>query len=358
MNGQNSNPSSVPDTEQIAKQRLPPGQQLVGAEKWPIVGEREPLPTEGLWQLEITGAVHRPLQLNLNELIALPQTRLKMDIHCVTRWSKYDVTFEGIALKHVLDLAGLKSDANFISFVANTERQHSTSLTVSQAIDHQTLLALSANGEPLLKKHGGPLRNVVPGKYFYKSVKWLHRIEILTEDRLGYWEAETGYHNHADPWKEERFMAPNIDRRTAAKLIANKSFANQDLRSLNASRMNLSQLDARSALLRNADFRYSDLTESNFQDANLSNARFRSALLSKSSFLRADLEGADFAGADLRNSDLTNASLFGASFCDVENGQILNPANMDKTTLIHPSQLENLTETQFQFVTTQLGLSE
>ena len=343
--------------------RLPPGQQLVGADKWPIVGERESLPTSGEWQLEIAGCVHQPLKFNLAELQALPATTIELDIHCVTRWSKYDVTFEGVTLRQLCDLAQPAQDARFVSFVANTERQHSTSLTLDDALTHDTLIAWSTNGTPLPAQHGGPLRSVVPRKYFYKSVKWLHRIELLQEDRLGYWEAETGYHNHADPWREERFMAPNIDRRTAAKLMESKSFAGWDLRSLNASKMDLAGLDAKSALLRNADFRDSLLSDADFEGANLSNAKFRNANLQNANFVNADLEGADFSGADLRNANLTDASLFGASFCVAtedsgESASISHPAILDQSTQIHPNQLENLTETQFRFVRHKLGLSD
>ena len=122
--------------------------------------------------------------------------------------------------------------------------------------------------------HGGPIRNIVPRKYFYKSVKWLEKIELLSEDRLGYWEADTGYHNLADPWKEQRYMASTIDRRTAAKLIESKDFSNRDLRSIDASNRNLDGLNASGASLRDASFEQCSLVGADFSNANLSNANF------------------------------------------------------------------------------------
>ena len=147
--------------------------------------------------------------------------------------------------------------------------------TLDTAIAQQTLIAIDVDGQPLPPDHGGPIRNLVPGRYFYKSVKWLEEIELLEQDRLGFWEAESGYHNLADPWQEQRYLAPTIDRREAAKLIDSKNFSQRDLRGIDASSRQLPGLMAAGAALRNADFSFSDLQGADFSEANLSNAHFR-----------------------------------------------------------------------------------
>ena len=328
--------------------RLPPGQQLVSPSKWPVIGERLPAQTGEPWELEISGEIATPTRWSLEQLRELPQTERTLDIHCVTRWSKYDVTFGGVLLSDLLEKVSPNAQARFASFIARSERSHSTSLPLDVALAHQTLIALSANGEPLPEGHGGPIRNIVPRKYFYKSVKWLTHIEILSEDRLGYWEAETGYHNGADPWQEERYMAPTVDRRTAARLIATLDFSGQDLRSIDASRRDLTNLNAEQALLRDANFENCQLTGSCFNGANLSNAHFRNANLQQARFVGADLEGADFTGADLRGADLSGCSLIGASFAvvDPHSDKLVSPAQLDSSTKIDPATLEPLTEAQ------------
>src|SRR5205085_4547294 len=138
---------------------------------------------------------------------------------------------------------------------ARSERGHSTSLPLADALALDTLVALTHEGAPLEPIHGGPVRTVVPERYFYKSVKWLERIELLAEDRLGYWEAEAGYHNNADPWLEQRYMAPNLDRLLVSSLLAARDFSNLDLRSIHAAGMDLRGLNARNSLLRDANLR-------------------------------------------------------------------------------------------------------
>ena len=211
---------------------LPPGQQLVAKGKWPIIGEREPLQTNEPWKLEITGLVETPLSYTLDELQTMSQTEMTLDIHCVTRWSKLGVRIRGILLEDLLSQSGLAEAAQFVSFVSRSARNHSTSLTIKDAYEHKTLIGLEVDGQALSPEHGGPFRNFVPGKYFYKSVKWLTKIELLAADRLGYWEAETGYHNGADPWKEQRYMVPTLDRRSVIRLIESRDFSGKDLRSI------------------------------------------------------------------------------------------------------------------------------
>lgn len=319
-----------------------------------MVGEKGPRHDSSPWSLSIKGLVGQERQWSISELTEMATDRLVTDIHCVTRWSKYDMEFRGIWLSTVLEWVQPDAKANFLSFVARSDRNHSTSLRLDEIAKLPAMLVVMANGEPLVTEHGGPLRMVVPGRYFYKSVKWLERIEVLAEDRLGYWEAETGYHNHADPWREERFLAPSLDKRTAAKLIASRDFSKRDLRSLDVSRRELVKLNARAALLRNANFCDAILDESDFSEANLSNAQFRRASLVAAQFVDSDLEGADFAGADLRGADLSGASFFGASFVGTEAGEPLE-AIFDDSTRISAKSLEGLTDDQLRFVESRLS---
>lgn len=342
---------------------LPANQALVGSGKWPVVGERKPRQSDEPWAVSVSGLVERDRVWALDELAALcggyEQT---VDIHCVTRWSKLEARFGGVPLKNVLEACGLLPSARFVSFIARSDRNHSTSLPIQDALSLKALVAFTCDGEALTEEHGGPVRMVVPGRYFYKSLKWLERIELLEDDRLGYWEAETGYHNNADPWQEERYAVPNLDRREVMRLFESKDFSGKDLRSLEADHMELVGLDARGAMLRDARFRKANLRDACFDGANLSNAHFESCDLRGATFRRhdelaADLEGADFRGADLRGVIFESASCFGASFCDEGGSEDSNAAIIDSSTKIDPKTIETLdaTPTQKDFVIRALG---
>lgn len=259
-----------------------------------------------------------------------------------------DVTVRGVLLADLLVECRPTADASFVSFIAHSQRNHSTSLRLADAIQLGTLIALHVNGEPLPREHGGPIRNMLPDRYFYKSVKWLTSIELLPVDRLGYWEAESGYHNTADPWHEQRYMAPNIDRRLAMRLIETRDFSGHDLRSIDAAKRDLTGLQAVAALLRDADFRGSQMSGADFSQANLSNAHFERSDLRNAKFADADLEGANFSGADLRGADLRGASLFGTTFWEIDGGETL-AARIDGATLVSAANLEALTPDQFEF---------
>ena len=319
--------------------RLPPGQQLAALNKWPVVGERDPLVPDGPWAIEVVGCVDQPTRLTVEELRKLPQVERTVDIHCVTRWSKLAQTFAGVRLSDVLEAARPTPAARYVSFVAASPRDHSTSLVLSEAQECDVLLALCYQGQPLAREHGGPVRVVTPGRYFYKSLKWLTRIELLSQDRLGYWEAEAGYHNHADPWREERYIAARISKQEAALLIAERDFSGRDLMGIDSRGRDLAGLNAQGSLLRNADFRDANLQAANFQGANLSNARMQRADLKDAGFQGADIEGADLSGADLRGTDFWDASLFGVSLVDYETGL---QALVDSTTRISAQQIEQL----------------
>ncbi len=332
--------------------KLPPGQQLVAPGKWPQIGERAPANTEEPWSLQITGLIQNPVKYSLDELTQLADKTITTDIHCVTRWSKLGVTFGGILLADLLETAQVIDTAKYISFVARSSRRHSSSLSIADAIELGTFIAISVDKEPLESAHGGPIRNIVPGRYFYKSVKWLERIELLEQDQLGYWEADIGYHNVADPWREQRYIAPTVDKRTATALIESRDFSKRDLRSIDASNRELTGLNAKGALLRDADFRDANLANADFSDANLSNSHFEKANLRNANFAGADLEGANLCGSDLRGANLSGASLIGASF--LQNEPEVLKAQLDATTTIKEATLAPLTPEQIEFVRTSI----
>lgn len=342
----------------MSRDKLPPNQQLVRGPRWPLVGERAPREDDSPWTVTIDGCVAATRTINLAELQAMPQVTRAIDVHCVTRWSKLQMEFAGVPLVELIGTAAIPSwtsEAKYISFVARSQRHHSTSLPLNEVLQLDPLIAILAEGEPLTAEHGGPVRMVVPGKYFYKSVKWLERIELLAEDRLGYWEADAGYHNVADPWREERYMAATLSKKEAADLIDQRDFSGRDLRSIVAADRDLSDLKAVGALLRDADFRNADLRRANFQAANLSNAHLHHADLRDANFQDADLEGANLSGADLRGANLLGASLFGASFCQFEgeaapDSRPVNPAVFDANTRIGEASLAGLTADQRSFV--------
>ncbi len=294
----------------MAAPQLPPGQQLAAVDKWPVVGERLPRHDNRPWSVRISGAVARPFELSLADLAARPRVRQTVDIHCVTRWSKLGVPFSGVLLADLVAQARPDSSARFVSFIARSERAHSTSLVLREALELGALVALEVNGAALETRQGGPVRMIVGGRYFYKSLKWLERVELTTEDQLGYWERTAGYHNVADPWREQRYMAGAMSRAEARSLLESRDIAGRNLLSLEAQGRDLAGLNAAGALLRDADFRRSSLRGACFDRANLTNAHFEGADLRDASFRDADLDGANLAGADLRG-----ACLLGASFC-------------------------------------------
>lgn len=334
---------------------LPPGQQLVAAGKWPLVGERAPLALDGPWHVEIAGAVRTSIRLAIEDLCAFPQHEQAVDIHCVTRWSKLAVPFRGVPLASLIAAAEPTSAARYVSFVGHSARQHSTSLPLDEAVALETLIALEVGGQPLPVEHGGPVRVVVPGRYFYKSLKWLTRIELLAEDRLGYWEAAAGYHNTADPWREQRFIAGGISKAEAHALLADRDLRGCDLLGLAAAGRDLTGLRADRALLRNADFRECQLAGACFDGANLSNAHFERACLQGASFRGADLEGANFAGADLRGACLLADSIVAASFVCSESAEA--GAICDAGTQVPPELLDQLMPDQQAYLRGALHLN-
>lgn len=181
--------------------RLPPGQRQVS--HFPVLdlGHR-PRIASGDWVLRVDGAVHQPLSLDWQALRSLPQVEVVADIHCVTRWSRLAVRWSGVATRSVLEWAEPRAEAAFV--LMSCHDGYTTNLPLSVLRQDDVLLAYGVDGGALDAEHGGPVRLVVPSRYFWKSAKWVSRIELLTQDRPGFWETR-GYHNDADPWREQRF---------------------------------------------------------------------------------------------------------------------------------------------------------
>lgn len=319
------------------------------------MGEHRPRQDDAPWQVEVAGAVRAPFVLSLAELKALPQVETTLDIHCVTRWSKPAVRFSGVPLAALVERAGTADEARFVSFAARSERGHSTSLVLADALELGVLVALEADGEPLPSERGGPVRLVVPKRYFYKSLKWLERIELLAEDRLGFWERTAGYHNTADPWQQQRYIAGGLKPAEARAILEGRDISGRDLLGLVAGGLDLAGLQATNSLLRDADFRGSNLAGARFDGANLTNAHFAGAELRRASFRGADLEGVDFSGADLRGACLLASSFLGASFAD--ESQPGSRIAVDAATQFDPALLEQLTPAQHDFLSAALGLT-
>lgn len=182
------------------KDRLPPGQYLT--KKWPILSY-EPTPNMPAdWKLRISGLVDNPLVFSWEEFLALPRVTITTDIHCVTTWSRYDNTWEGVSIREILRLARPLPNAQYV--MAHSWTGYTTNIPLTDLDDDDVLIAVKHDGEDLEHEHGGPVRLVVPKLYFYKSAKWLDGLEFMEQDRPGFWE-KLGYHNHADPWQEERY---------------------------------------------------------------------------------------------------------------------------------------------------------
>ena len=183
------------------KKRLPPGQYLT--EKWPVLHYGSvPKVDMSTWDFRVWGEVEEPLTFDWTEFRTMPRTSLHTDIHCVTRWSRLDADFEGVHISTILGRAKPSPAARFV--IAHAEQGYTANMPLEVLDDDDVILADIADGAPLTPEHGYPLRLVVPKRYFWKSAKWIRGLEFRSSDQLGFWE-RYGYHNDADPWKEERF---------------------------------------------------------------------------------------------------------------------------------------------------------
>jgi len=202
------------DEEQRVRQegRLPPGQSLT--QKFPVL-HYGPVPpfNAAAWDFRVWGEVEQTLRLTWEEFNQLPRTKLVMDIHCVTRWSKFDTAWEGVSVRTLVDqgLVKLRPGARYV--MQHAEYGFTVNLPLAVVLSDNFLMATHYDGVPITPDHGYPLRGVVgniPGRedltvpYFWKGAKWLRGLEFMINDREGFWE-QAGYHNNADVWKEERF---------------------------------------------------------------------------------------------------------------------------------------------------------
>jgi DMSO/TMAO reductase YedYZ molybdopterin-dependent catalytic subunit len=188
-----------PDIERA--NRVPPGQILT--EKFPVLHHGEvPKIDVSKWTFRIWGLVEKERKLSYEEFLSLPRVTVLSDVHCVTGWSKLDNTWEGVSTQVVKGLVKILSEAKFV--IVHCHSGFTTNLTLDDFFESDVLFAVKHSGEPLTPEHGFPLRLVVPRLYFWKSAKWVEGLEFTAKDRRGFWESR-GYHNHGDPWKEERY---------------------------------------------------------------------------------------------------------------------------------------------------------
>lgn len=188
-------PKWQPDT------RVPPGQFVT--EKFPVL-HYGPVPKVDLarWDFRLFGLVESPVRFTWEEFRALPATQITCDIHCVTRWSKLDTTWEGVKFKDLVSHVKIRPEATHV--LAHCEYGFTANVALDVLMDDDVLLAWGYDGKPLEPEHGYPLRLLVPKRYFWKSAKWVRGLEFMAGDRPGFWE-QNGYHMEGDYWKEQRF---------------------------------------------------------------------------------------------------------------------------------------------------------
>ncbi len=208
----NFNRRKEEEAEKRREGRLPPGQSLTN--KFPVL-HYGPVPrfNPATWDFRVWGEVEQPVRWTWDEFNRLPRTRLVMDIHCVTRWSKFDTAWEGVSVGTLVKAGLIKPKPQACYVMEHAEYGFTTNLPLEVVLSDNFLMATHFDGRPIDPDHGYPLRGVVgmiPGRpeltvpYFWKGAKWLRGLEFLSQDRPGFWE-RAGYHNNADVWKEERF---------------------------------------------------------------------------------------------------------------------------------------------------------
>jgi DMSO/TMAO reductase YedYZ molybdopterin-dependent catalytic subunit len=181
--------------------RLPPGQSATL--KWPVLHEGGiPRFDSKTWDFRVSGLVEKPLRLTWEEFTRLPMKEVTADMHCVTRWSRFDVRWEGVPFTEVMKLVQVKPGANYV--MVHADYDYTTNVPLADLIRPTTLFALKHNGEPLPLEHGYPVRLVVPHLYAWKSAKWVRGIELMERDEPGFWE-QNGYNMYGDPFREERY---------------------------------------------------------------------------------------------------------------------------------------------------------
>jgi DMSO/TMAO reductase YedYZ molybdopterin-dependent catalytic subunit len=194
-------------------ERVPPGQ--IVTDRWPVLHAGS-VPTElnpSNWSIQLHGEVDRPTTLSFADLLRLPQQDQAADIHCVTSWSRLGMRWRGVPFRAVADLVGVREGVGFV--IMECEQGFTTSLPYPVLLEADVLLAHTVDGAPLPADHGGPVRMLVPRRYFYKSAKWIRGLKFVREDEPGFWEVR-GYSNIADPWQETRYTVD--DRRVIFRM--------------------------------------------------------------------------------------------------------------------------------------------
>lgn len=183
--------------------RLPPGQYDTGS-SWPtLTAEATPRIDLESWSMTVDGLVTQPTSWSWSQVQALPLSSYVGDIHCVTTWSKLDMTFRGVSVDTLLEAAGPRPDAGFV--MAHSTTGYTTNLPLADVTGGRAWIVWEVDGKPLPAGHGGPVRLLVPHLYFWKSAKWVTRLELMDRDRPGFWE-QNGYHDRGDPWLEQRYQ--------------------------------------------------------------------------------------------------------------------------------------------------------
>jgi DMSO/TMAO reductase YedYZ molybdopterin-dependent catalytic subunit len=181
--------------------RLPPGQYLT--ERFPVLHVGDvPTYEPGQWDLKIFGLVDKPLTINFDELKSMPAVTLLTDIHCVTKWSKFDTTWKGVRVRDLFERAGMQAGAAYI--MGHAEHGYTANLPLADVLLDESLVVYEYEGEEIEPIHGGPVRLLVPHLYFWKSPKWLRGLELRATDAPGFWE-QNGYNMYGDPFLEQRF---------------------------------------------------------------------------------------------------------------------------------------------------------
>ena len=183
--------------------RLPPGQYDVGAD-WPVLtAEATPTLSTATWTFGIEGLVEKPATWTWDEIRALPTSDYAGDIHCVTTWSKLGVSFRGVSVDTLLEVARPLPSASYV--LATSHTGYTTNLPLDDVTGGKAWVVWEFEGRPLATQHGGPARLLVPHLYFWKSAKWVSGLRLLDHDEPGFWE-QNGYHDRGDPWLEQRYQ--------------------------------------------------------------------------------------------------------------------------------------------------------
>lgn len=190
---------ALAESRSDGKPRIPPGQRVIDRLK--PMGGRAGSSSPAAFSLEVHGEVERPYKLDFQQLLAMPQREYQVDVHCVTGWSLLGSNWTGVPLKALAEKAGVKSRARHVIFEA--AHGYTANVPLHVALADNVFVAHRYEGRSIPRAHGAPVRNIVPDRYFWKSAKWLTGIRFVVRDEPGYWETR-GYHNHADPWREER----------------------------------------------------------------------------------------------------------------------------------------------------------